>query len=53
MRGLGTGLADADVVGATVEVQKTLVFLTDLLFQVESGFNQTMRCLHLRDGREP
>lgn len=43
VRGLGAGGADADVVSAAVCVQKTFVFLADLLLQVESGFNQMMR----------
>jgi len=42
VRGLSTGSADAGVVRAAVGVQKTLVFLTDLVLQVEGGFNQTM-----------
>lgn len=43
VRGLGTGHADAGVVGAAVDIQKTFVLLTDLLLQVESGFDQTVR----------
>lgn len=43
VRGLSAGRADAGVVGAAVDFQKTFVFLTDLLLQVESGFDQTMR----------
>lgn len=46
---LGTCRADADVVGAAVDVQQTLVFLADLVLQVESRFNQSVGChgLHL------
>lgn len=46
---LGAGRADADVVGAAVDVQQTLVFLADLVLQVESRFNQSVGChgLHL------
>lgn len=53
VRGLGTGRADAHVVRAAVDLQQTFVFLTDLVLQVESGFDQTMRhqSLHLRGGR--
>lgn len=43
VRGLGAGRADAGVVRAAVGLQKTFVFLTDLLLQVESGFDQAMR----------
>lgn len=37
---VAAGCADAGVVCSTVVVQETLVFLTDLLLQVESGFNE-------------
>lgn len=43
MCGFSAGRADADVVIAAVDLQEALVFLTDLLLQVEGGFNQTMR----------
>lgn len=36
---LSAGCADAGVVGAAVHLQQTLVLFTDLLLQVESGFN--------------
>lgn len=50
--GFSAGHADAGVVGAAVDVQETFVFLTDLLLQVEGGFDQTMRRqrLYLRIG---
>lgn len=49
VRGLCAGRADAGVVAAAVDLQETLVFLADLLLQVESGFDQTVRrqSLHL------
>ena len=42
VRGLSTDGADAGVVGAAVDVQKTFVFLADLFLQVEGGLNQTV-----------
>lgn len=50
--GLSTGLADADVVWTTVDLQEAFVFLTDLVLQVEGGLNQVMRYqrLHLGGG---
>lgn len=53
VRGLGAGRADAGVVRAAVDLQKTFVFLTDLFLQVESGFDQTVRyqSLHLQGGQ--
>lgn len=52
---LGASRADAGVVRAAVDLQKTLVLLTDLVLQVEGGFNQTMRYqrLHLQGGGQP
>lgn len=49
--GIGTGRADAHVVGPAVHIQETFVFLTNFVFQVESWFNQTMRhhCPDLED----
>lgn len=49
VRGLGADRADAGVVRAAVDLQKTFVFLTDLFLQVECGFDQTVRhqSLHL------
>lgn len=41
---IGTGRADAYVVAPAVDIQETFMFLTDFVFQVESWFNQTMRC---------
>lgn len=48
VRGLGAGRADAGVVCAAVDLQETFVFLADLLLQVESGFDETMRHQRLR-----
>lgn len=47
---VGAGCADAGVVRAAVVVQETLVFLTDLLLQVESGFDEPVghEGLHLQ-----
>lgn len=47
---VGAGGADAGVVCPAVVVQETLVFLTDLLFQVESGFDEPVggERLHLQ-----
>lgn len=42
VHGLCTGCADAGVIRATVGVQKTFMFFTDLLVQMEGGLNQTM-----------
>lgn len=55
VRGLSAGHADAGVVRAAVDLQKTFVFLADLVLQVESGFDQTMRYqrLHLQGGGRP
>lgn len=47
MDALSAGRADAHVVGAAVDLQQTFVFLADLVFQVESRFNQSMRRLYL------
>lgn len=47
---VGARCADAGVVRAAVAVQETLVFLTELLLQVESGFHEPVRDegLHLQ-----
>lgn len=47
---VGAGGADAGVVCPAVVVQEALVFLTDLLFQVESGFDEPVggERLHLQ-----
>lgn len=47
---VGAGGADAGVVRPAVVVQETLVLLTDLLLQVESGFDEPVggERLHLR-----
>lgn len=42
VHGVAAGRADAGVVRAAVVVQETLVFLADLLLQVESGLDETM-----------